>query len=368
MRNLLVVLLFTSFSCTNTTQGEVETKSEIVKVETRSKSSSKKAKNIILMIGDGMGTSQIFAGLVKNGGHLNLENFKHSGFIKTHASDNFITDSGAGATAFATGKKTYNGAISVDDDGYELKTILEIAKENGLATGMVATSSITHATPACFAAHDESRNNYEAIARDIYRCGVDVFFGGGLQFFEPQGLVDSLLTAGYEIVKNMEELIVAANNKIAGLLALDYMPSMTEGRGDFLPMASKKAIEILGKSEKGFFLMIEGSQIDWGGHANDTEYIATEMVDFDNAIGEVLKYALLDTNTLIIVTADHETGGFAVSGGSYEEKEIEGSFTSGGHTAVMVPIFAYGSGAEMFTGIFDNTEVFDKMMEAFGFD
>jgi len=329
-----------------------------------------KARNIILMIGDGMGLTQISAGMISNGGKLNLEYFKQIGFIKTHATDNLITDSAAGATAFACGKKTYNGAIAVDKNGNPLKTILEIAKESGLATGLVATSSITHATPAAFAAHRSSRDMYEEIAFDMARIGPDVMLGGGKNNFSSRvdglNLLDSLKAKSYTIAYNIKEISAVTKGKLAGFIADDHPESVEGGRGDFLSIASVKAIELLGQNKNGFFLMIEGSQIDWAGHANFTNGIISEMLDFDRAIGEVLKFAIQDSNTLIIVTADHETGGFAINGGDISTGEVDGQFTTDHHTGVMVPVFAFGPGAELFQGIYDNTQIFNKMLKASG--
>ena len=146
--------------------------------------SGKKAKNIIFLIGDGMGLTQIYAGMTANGGHMNFERFKNIGLIKTYSSSSYITDSAAGATAFSIGKKTFNGAIGLDQDSIPQKTILEMAEENGLATGIVSTSSITHATPASFIAHNTTRDDAEGIALDFIKTDVDVFIGGGQLFFE----------------------------------------------------------------------------------------------------------------------------------------------------------------------------------------
>ena len=332
-------------------------------------------RNIILMIGDGMGLSQITGGLIGNGNELQLERCRHLGLIKTYAHKNLITDSAAAATALACGKKTYNGAIAVDPrQKLPYPTLLEIAHGKNLATGIVVTSYIQHATPACFYAHQPDRNMYEAITEDLLAGTVDLAIGGGRRFLEDRDdaeiLLDSLSSLGYEYFAKLRK----ARNKCEGdraivLAAQDHLPSMIAGRGKYLGQASEWAMEKLNNQEgkDGFFLLIEGSQIDWGGHANDEAYIVAEMIDFDNTIGKVLDFAQQDKNTLVIITADHETGGFAVEGGSYKERTIKADFTTGGHTATMVPVFAYGPGAELFTGIYDNTEVFHKMLEAYGF-
>ena len=332
---------------------------------------NKKAKNIILMIGDGMGVSHIYAGITANKGHLNIENLKDIGFSKTHSADNYITDSGAAGTAIAIGHKTYNAGIGVDADTIPRETILEYAEENGKATGLVVTCTMTHATPAVFIAHQPSRYLYEDIAKDFLKTDIEVFIGGGLNNFNKRkdnvDLTIALKDKGYQLVYELDGLEKINSGKLAGLLYEDAPPKYSEGRGDMLPVASVKAIELLNQDEDGFFLMIEGSQIDWAGHANDTKYIVDEMLDFDRTIGKVLEFAEKDGNTLIIITADHETGGMGLNNGDIEKGEVIAKYTSGNHTGVMVPVFAYGPGSENFRGIYENTDIFNKMMEAFGF-
>jgi alkaline phosphatase len=330
---------------------------------------SKKPKNIILMIGDGMGTSAVFAGLTANGGHLFLENFNHIGFAKTHSADKYVTDSAAAGTALSSGYKTYNGAIGVDTDTVPQQTILEKAEVKGLATGLVSSSAITHATPASFIAHQPSRNMYEAIAADFLKTDIDVFIGGGYKHFterkDGKDLTTDLKNGGYTVLRDMSKIDGFNSGKLAGLVAYEHTDRVPV-RGDMLPKATNKAIQLLSQNGKGFFLMVEGSQIDWGGHQNNTIYIAEEVLDFDQSIGEALEFAAKNGETLIVVTADHETGGLGVNGGNYETGEVKGGFTTGGHTAVMVPVFAFGPGAEHFTGIMDNTDIPKKMMELLG--
>lgn len=330
-----------------------------------------KAKNIILLIGDGMGTTHIFAGLTANKGQLNIERFKNIGFSKTQSANSYITDSGAGGTAISTGYKTYNRAIGVDNDTVPQMTILEYAEQYNKATGLVATSTMVHATPASFISHQPSRYLYEDIAADFMKTDIEVFIGGGLKHFNARedsvDLTEELIAKGYQIVTSIEGLSKINSGKIAGLLYEDAPPKMLDGRGDMLEVSSMKAIEILSLEENGFFLMIEGSQIDWGGHDNNIDYITSEMIDFDIVVGKVLDFAEKDGNTLVIVTADHETGGLALDGGSIAEGTLDASFSSDHHTGVMVPVFAYGPGSECFGGIYENTELFFKMMKAFGF-
>lgn len=333
--------------------------------------SKSKPKNIILMVGDGMGVAQIYAGLTGNKGKLNLERCTAIGFHKNQSADNYVTDSAAGATALASGQKTYNGAIGVDAAGKPIPTILEIAEQKGLATGLVATCSITHATPACFISHQASRGLNEAIALDFLKTDIDVFIGGGRNYFSKRSdginLNDSLKARGYQIANSISEVQQITKGKVAAFLADEQQARFSEGRGDELVKSTEAAIRLLKGNKKGLFMMIEGSQIDWGGHDNNTQYIVEEMIDFDNAIGKVLDFAAADGNTLVIITADHETGGFSLVGGDMKTGTLEGKFTTGHHTGVMIPVFAFGPGSEKFSGIYENTDIYKKMYEAFGF-
>lgn len=327
-------------------------------------------QNIVLMIGDGMGISQITAGLYSNGNQLNIERFTTVGIIKTYSSNELITDSAAAATSFASGIKTYNGAIGVDTDTSAVETILEIAEKAGMSTGLIATSSITHATPAAFIAHNENRNNHEAIAEDFLKTDVDLLIGGGKKYFNNRekddlNLLSQFEEKGYTIIDHKENLLnelpVFKGEKIVYFTSNESPSTVQQGRS-YLPQAGKFSMTFLKEQSKenGFFAMIEGSQIDWGGHANDKDYIISEVLDFDQTIGEVLDFAQNDGETLVIVTADHETGGFAINPGSTMDTIISG-FTTSHHTANLIPLFAYGPGSEIFQGIYENTAVFDKM-------
>lgn len=332
-----------------------------------------KPRNVILMIGDGMGLAQICAGFVANGGYLNFERFKHIGFSRTNSADDYITDSAAGATALSTGKKTYNRAVGVDVDSLPAKTILEYAEENQYATGMVVTCPVTHATPASFIAHQPSRSMDEAIALDFLKTDIDVFIGGGQNFFDKRtdgkNLLNDLRKNGYQVATDLKSIYAVQSGKLAGFMAEKDPLPVNKGRDtSFLKDASMHAIKLLQPNKNGFFLMIEGSQIDWGGHNNDIDYIMAEMLDFDRTLAAVLDFAAKDSNTLVIVTADHETGGLSLnSGTSYRKKHVEAGFTTKSHTGIMVPVFAFGPGAEEFSGIYQNTEIFYKMMNYYGF-
>ncbi|MDB4727815.1 alkaline phosphatase [Saprospiraceae bacterium] len=334
----------------------------------------KHPKNIILMIGDGMGITQITAGMYMNGNKLNLEQFPMVGLHKSYSSDKLITDSAAGATAFASGIKTYNGAIGVNPDTIPVKTILEEAEEYGLATGLVSTSSIVHATPASFIAHQKLRKMYEEIATDFLNTEIDYFVGGGKAYFDIRDdgrvLSDELKAKGYYMSdyfqKDFNELDINFDQNFGYLTANKEPLKLTQGRDYFIAATQMAPTFLNNHSDNGFFLMIEGSQIDWGGHANDSEYIITEMIEFDKAIGKILDFAQEDGETLVIVTADHETGGYAINMGSTMDSIVAG-FTTDYHTACLIPVFAFGPGAEIFGGIYENTEIYNKMRKAFNF-
>jgi alkaline phosphatase len=334
------------------------------------KSSSRRARNIIIFIGDGMGVTQLYAGMTVSTSVFSLEKFPFSGFCKTYSADNYITDSGAGGTAIACGIKTNNGMIGVNTSGAPVKSIMEYAHEIGLATGVVSTSAITHATPASFVAHNSGRGNYEDIAKDFLNGSIDVFIGGGEDHFRSRtdgtDLTVNLKEQGFSVVYTLDDLKHTDSKKIAGLLAKGHMPKASEGREGALEVMTQKAIESLSKNKSGYVLMVEGSMIDWGGHEQNIDYIISEMIDLDKAVGVALEYAEKNGNTLVVVTADHETGGLTLTGGSISNHKVEAKFSGGDHTAVMVPVFSFGPGAEKFSGIHENTfflNTFLKLLE-----
>ena len=329
-------------------------------------------KNIILLVGDGMGLAQVSTVYYFQDRKPSFSRFHTIGLHQNTPVGNQITDSASGATAFSAGVKTYNGAIGVDEDTLPVATILEWAAEQGKRTGVIATSSITHATPASFYAHVDSRNKAEDIALQLVDAPVDFFAGGGLKYFNKRkdelDLISALQTQGFTIDTTELPQLVAQQGRYGYLLAEDGMPKMSDGRGPFLPRSTKLALDFLSADDNGFFLMVEGSQIDWGGHANDGKYIIDEMKDFDRVIGDVLDFAERDGETLVIVTADHETGGLSLSGamifGRADYDHIETTFSTGGHSASLIPVFAYGPGEDIFGGIYQNNDIYHKMMEA----
>lgn len=340
------------------------------KTEQIATSQLRKPKNVIFLIGDGMGLNQIYAGMTANGGTLNIERCSHTGLAKTYSASHYITDSAAGGTALATGHKTNNGMIGMNADSVAVQSVLSLAEEVGRATGLVATVRITHATPASFYAHQINRGMYEEIAAEMLTSGVDFFVGGGRNNFEVRNdslnYSDSLRNADYNIVYSLDS-VEAPVLLPFGALCADYDMPQASKRGDFLPRAVDLAIKSLDARGDGFFLMVEGSQIDYQAHGNNTQGVVDEVLDFDRAIKVALDFAERDGETLVVITADHETGGMTILNGSYADKTIEAQFNTGGHTGTMVPIYSFGPCADQFTGIMENTEIPVRIKTALGF-
>ncbi|MFT7072600.1 MAG: alkaline phosphatase [Patiriisocius sp.] len=332
-------------------------------------SNKTKPKNIILLIGDGMGLSQISASYYYNDSTPSFDRFETIGLIKTSSASELITDSASSATAYATGISTYNGAVGVNVDTIAVKTIIEHLIPRNISTGIISTSSVVHATPASFYAHVKSRRLYDDIASFLPDSNLDFIAGGGSQFFDNRkdmrDIFKELKNKGYEVHKNTLPF-EASEKKQAIILAPDGMPKMLEGRGDFLPNTTKLALEKLSKNDNGFFLLVEGSQIDWAGHSNEADYLISELLDFDKTIGVALDFAKNNPETLVLVTADHETGGFTLAQDGKDYNKIKPVFSTGGHSATLIPIFAKGPGEDNFKGIFKNTVLFDKLMSLYG--
>ena len=368
LKKYTIVLFISIFLISCNTQQELA----VLKTTTNKVSTpTKKVKNIILLIGDGMGLSQVSASQFYNKKTSNFERFPVIGLTKTSSTSDLITDSAAAATAFASGIKTYNGALGVNTDTLAVKTIVEEISKIGISTGIISTSSIVHATPAAFYTHTKKRSMYEDIASQLVSSDIDFFAGGGINYFndrkDKRNLILELEKKGFSInteslPKNTKPVL---NKKQGYLLAPNGMPKMLDGRGEFLTNATKLAIESLSSNEEGFFLMIEGAQIDWGGHDNDADYLISELIDFDNTIGVALDFAKLNGETLVIVTADHETGGFTLAQDNGDYNKIKPVFSTDGHSATMVPVFAKGPNAEDFGGIYEDTAIYNKMKSLF---
>ncbi|MGJ8484117.1 alkaline phosphatase [Pseudoalteromonas sp. SYSU M81236] len=402
-------------------------------------------KNIIYMIGDGMGPAYTTA----------YRYFKDDpntkvvdptvfdtilrGMAHTYPDDHtYVTDSAAGATALSSGHKSYNGAIAVDTDKKPVKTMLEVAKERGMTTALVATSQINHATPASFASHNESRRNYDEIANDYIdnkiagKLPVDLMLGGGTKYYvrEDRNLVEEFKAAGYQYSDDFAAMNDLKQVPALGLFAEVGLPFALDENPTRLTQMTTKALDLLdGQNDKGFFVMIEGSQIDWCGHANDIACAMGEMDDFAKSIEQAKAYVDKNPDTLLVITADHSTGGLTLGAhGQYkwETEVIKGvkatagtitkdllesddlkavwqkysdieftdtnsiklseakkmgekalllavkdiinhasftGWTTGGHTAIDVQVFAYGKRAEDFYGSQNNTAIADKLID-----
>jgi alkaline phosphatase len=381
-------------------------------------------RRIILFIGDGVGTAHWTAARFAAPESLNISKFRVSGLVDTRSSNSLITDSGAGATAYSIGLRTYNYAIGVGPDSLPVETVLEAAKKKGWATGLVATSSITHATPASFASHVKSRASEFDIAKQMTVLGPDVMLGAGTRFFSPATRPDredliGQLRATHTVITDAAALAATDTSirRLVGLFADIEMPRASQ-RSPTLPVMTRKAIEILSRDPDGFFLMVEGSQPDWRAHDNDPiNAVIDEMLDFDAAIGVALEYQRRTPDALIVVVADHETGGLALelatdsavmvnaanslnaavnalepvidrltrqaadsadsaayrmlitaarlranARGARTER-LFADYTTSGHTGQMVPLFAAGNGAAAFGGMIDNYRVGQMLLE-----
>ena len=345
---LIATALFSSSCCSN-----------------EEKEASKKAKNVIVLIGDGMGPAQVYSLILTSQEETAFERFPYSGFSITKSASNEITDSAAGGTAIAVGKKTKNNMVGMTPDSIPVPSMLEMFAERGKKTGVVVTCSVTHATPADFIAHNIARGNNEEIALEIANKPIlNVLFGGGKKYFTERkdglDLISKMWDNGWNIYDSLSQI----EDNSARTMVLTCRKHMVKApeRGNFLPEATAKAIEML-DNENGFFLMVEGSQIDFACHDNDSTTLVEEMKDFNNTLNVVLDFAEKDGNTLVVVTADHETGGltFIDPQGKYTRTDFK--WSTGSHSAIFVPVFSFGPGAEKFSGIMDNTEIISKIME-----
>lgn len=314
-------------------------------------------KNVILLIGDGNGLSQISSAVLANNGELSLTKMKSIGFIKTQSADDFTTDSAAAGTALATGKKTNNRAIGTDSLRKPTANIMEVLQKRKFSTGIITTDEVTGATPASFYAHREERSDTEGISKDLLKSKLNLFVGGGASTFK-----DTSLASKFTLLNSVKELETATNDTVGVFISSGRVPSVLEGRGTLLADATKSSLEFLNKKKKPFFLMVEGAQIDSFGHVKNAAGIVAETIDFDTAITEALIFADKNEGTLVIVTADHETSGFAIPQGNVKKHKIEGDFITNDHTATMVPIFSYGPHSQDFQGVYENNEVFHKIL------
>ncbi|MEH6747649.1 MAG: alkaline phosphatase [Maribacter arcticus] len=316
-------------------------------------------KNIILMIGDGNGLTQISAATLANNGELSLTQLKSIGFIKTQSADDFTTDSAGAGSAIATGEKTNNRAIGANANGKAIPNITEILTKKGFNTGVITTDEITGATPSSFFAHRTDRGMAEEIASDLNTSQLKLFIS------QPTSAVNGIDEAEFHMKSDVKTIGMSKEEKV-GAWFNTTKEEPVEFYVEKLALATKNGLSFLQNKKMPFFLMIEGAKIDSYGHANDIKGVITESISFDKAITEALKFADADKNTLVIITADHETGGLTIPQGAMAKHEIEADFTTHDHTGTMVPIFAYGPLSQEFQGVYENNEVFHKIIKVLG--
>ncbi|HEX6432162.1 MAG TPA: alkaline phosphatase [Niastella sp.] len=335
----------------------------------------KPVKNILLFIGDGNGLAQLYAGYTANKGALNVFNMRNIGFSKTSSHDNYVTDSAPGSTAISAGVKTNNRYVGVDHTGVAIPLLPVFLKTKKMKTGLLTCGDIADATPADFYAHQSEREDGVAILRDLKQSSVDLLMGSdkeslsnvGLLMGKDKGTVNNEiikeLSPQYTVVHSIDSIGHDAGKK---WVLIDHKAGLPvlKGRGNWLEQAFSKAIKTLSANKAGFFLMTEGAQIDYGGHVNNMAYVASEVMDFDQVIGKAMQFADADGQTLVIVTADHETGGLSLLDGDYANGYVSGRFATNDHTAIPVPVFAYGPQSFRFRGVYENTALFFKIMQA----
>lgn len=325
----------------------------------------KKVKNVILMIGDGMSLMHVYTAWAANRGKLWLENAQATGLSKTWAVKKLVTDSGSGGTSLATGVKTVYHAVGVDPEGKPLTSLVDVAKELGKDAGMAVTCRLWDATPCDFCCHNIDRDKEEELVGDYPTSGVDFVFGGGAQKFtnrkDGRDIFKELQKKGYHVSRTLDDFFAYDKNSRIFAVPYDKDTPLPDERGDLLARASMKGISLMNQNKNGFFMMIEGSQLDDYGHFNQLDLLMKETLDFDQTVGEVMKWAAKDGETLVVVTADHETGGLTLVNGNKDEGRVECCFSTKDHSGAMVPVYAFGPEAENFTGIFENTDVFKKI-------
>lgn len=322
-------------------------------------------KNVILMIGDGMGLAQLSAGLLANSGQLYMGTLQNYGFSLTQSADDFTTDSAAGATAMATGVKTKNRYIGMNEHGNPVESLAVLAHKNKMKTGIITTDNLTGATPSSFYAHQLDRDMSINIVNDFTKSNIDLFIGNGKR------VLDSLFEKGIEVIKQnkftpiidqLDNLLDHKNSKPVVFIS-NTNAIGNDGNPLLLKNMTNSAINYLNNDNtNGFFLMVESAKIDSGGHHNHTEQVIEEVLAFDKAIGEAIKFAKNEGNTLVIITADHETGGMSLPQGDINTGMVQGMFHSKDHTGIAVPVMAYGPGADLFSGIYQNVEIYNKIV------
>lgn len=340
------------------------TPKEIYKPTFESDGTDRKIKNVILLIGDGNGLAQLAAAMYANNNQLTLTQLKNLGLIKTQSADDFTTDSAAAGTALASGQKVKNRSIGMLPDGTPATNLPEYLAPYGFNSGIITTDHLTGATPAAFFAHQPERDLTRNIATDLAKSPLSLFIGGGKSDFMGSETVqlDNLEMAGFILAPSLQVLASQKAAKTGYFASNRGLPKMSDGRLDFLPEATKAGIDFLDSKNQPFFLMIESAFIDSGGHANEVGTVIKEGIDFDQAVAQALRFADRDGQTLVLVTADHETGGVTIPQGNTADNTVELEFSTEDHTGLMVPVFAYGPHSHVFRGVYENTEIFSKLI------
>ena len=326
---------------------------------------AQEVKNIIYLIGDGMGlTSASMMQLVNNYEPTIFDEADNIALQKTYSLDNRVTDSAASGTALATGFKTNNTMLGQLPDGTNVESLIELAAKKGKATGIVVTTYLQHATPGAFYAHVPSRHHYTTISEQLLASDIDIAIGGGMAYFEKrygcrEEAIKAIAESGFTLHESLDENV--DGERVLALLAEKEI----ENRKGYLAKATTLAINHLSDNENGFVLMVEGSLIDGMGHGNNAEGQKEEMRDFMEAIEVAVAYAAKHSDTLVVVTADHETGGLAIISGNADfnlsEQGVEYKWTTSGHSGTMVPIYLYGTGAELINGVMENAELGQRL-------
>lgn len=328
-----------------------------------------RSKNVILMIGDGTGLAQEFSGATANHGALNIFMMKSIGLSQTQSADDYDTDSAAGATAFASGKKTNNRVLGMDKTYAAIPNLADTLIRSNIKSGVLVTEEISGATPAAFYAHTPDRDSVSILMKQLVNNpNMELAVGSGQEDLEVamgKDYIATLKAKNISLYNQLGDWKTDAQGRTLVLLHAKDLQSMKDGRGNYLVTALKKALAQLNASGNGFFLMVEGSRIDVGGHMNNLEYLVREMLDFDEAVGEALKFADADGHTTIIVTADHETSGLALMDGKIAEGKLTAHFSTNDHTGIPVPVFSYGPGSAGFRGVYQNNTIYRKILDCF---
>ena len=327
--------------------------------------SAQEVKSIIYLIGDGMGLSSVSMMQVENGySAIIFDKADNVALQKTYSADNRVTDSAASGTALASGYKTNNTFIGCTPDGVAVESLMDVAKAQGKATGVVVTTYLQHATPAAFYAHTESRHNYEIITEQLVKSSLDVAIGGGMGHFKnvyDEEVADVVKCNGFSLVEEFSALQKQSGEQRTLALLAEW--EVGSNSGTYLADATREALRLLETrgEDNGFVLMVEGSLIDGMGHANNAAAQQIEMQGFMGAIEVAVEYAKAHEGTLVVVTADHETGGLSIVSGdanfNLSEQGVEYRWTTNGHSGVMIPIYLYGAANECINGIVENTDI-----------